>query len=217
MGRFIYQTHPEQAVTRNPAGGAAQPRIRGPRKGVTSPRSMAKPVSSMPQAYYIVEAEKATGPHSLVVLKQKAEIHVLSPDSLVHPSEAPAGTAWTPIRELPALHELLFPTRTRPTLGTTTFESANTQTESTTKAFSIEAALHENTARQRLAEGSLLKDIGPRPNNRRRDFFVCTIALNLFVAGVGQFIGYANPFLVGLWALGNLGVVWLLYGVMDRY
>lgn len=171
----------------------------------------------MSPAYYIVENGLSTGPHSLLVLKQKAEVHALRPDSLVHPAEDASGTRWTPIREIPGLHEHLFPAQESFALGAVRFDSANIRADASVQAFEVDAALRENTARQRAAEGDLLRDIGARPNNRRRDFIVCITALNLFVAFAGYFVGYGNPFLIGLCVMGNIGIAWVLYGVMDRY
>jgi hypothetical protein len=171
----------------------------------------------MRPAYYLLEDGQPTGPHSLTVLRQKADVHAIRPDTLVHPAEHLAGAAWTPIRDISALHDQLFPARHLPHLGAARPHSTNAEVDATTAPTDVSTLLKDNTARQAAAEGVLLKDIGPRPNNRRRDFLVCLGALNLFVLIAGQFVGYINPFLIGLFVIGNLGLVWTLYGVMDRY
>lgn len=171
----------------------------------------------MSHAYYLLEDGQPTGPHSLAVLRQKAEVHAIRPDTLVHPAEHSPAAAWTPIRDLPALHDQLFPARALPRLGAAHIQSANAQVDAGTAPTDVFALLKDNTARQRVGEGELLKDIGPRPNRRRRDYLVCCVGLNLFVVLAGQFVGYINPFLIGLFIMGNLGLAWTLYGVMDRY
>lgn len=171
----------------------------------------------MSPAYYLAEDGRGTGPHSLAVLAQKAEVHAIHPDSLVYPVDAPDGSPWLPIHQVPDLHAHLFPARSLPSLGVAQFDSANAESDASVSPFTIDEALRENTARQRAAEGELLKDFGPRPNNRRRDFVVCTIGLNLFCLLMGFLISFHNPFLIGLFAMGNVSIVWVLYGVMDRY
>ncbi|MBC8011134.1 MAG: hypothetical protein H7067_13680 [Burkholderiales bacterium] len=184
----------------------------------------------MPTGYELQENGRVTGPHSLAVLRQKAEIRVLHPDSLVRLATAPttdasappAATPWLPILDLPELHADLFPARATPKLSTTpaTFESANIVGPTDhvpATGTDVFAMLRQNSARERAATDELMKDLGPRPNNRRRDYIVCFLALNLFVACAGHFVGYVNPFLIGLAVMGNIALVWLLYFVMDRY
>lgn len=164
----------------------------------------------------------ATGPHSLVVLRQKAEIRVIHADSLVRPAEASDAVPWLPIRSLPDLHADLFPPKTLPKLAASVapFASANAPAShahvpaAATDVFSI---LKDNSARDRASVDELLKDLGPRTNTRRRDYLICAIALNLFVLCAGQFVGYVNPFLIGLAVMGNLGLAWVMFAVMDRY
>lgn len=178
----------------------------------------------MSAGYELQENGRATGPHSLVVLRQKAEIRVIQPDSLVRLATATGAPpeSWLPIRDLPELHADLFPPRATPKLSVTplAFESANIVGPTDhvpATATDVFAMLRQNSARERAATDELMKDLGPRPNNRRRDYIVCFLALNLFVACAGQFVGYFNPFLIGLAVMGNIGLVWLLYFVMDRY
>jgi hypothetical protein len=172
----------------------------------------------MSSGYELKEDGRTTGPHSLVVLRQKAEIHVLRPDHLVRLASASEPGPWLPIREIPELHALLFPPRAVPRLASSvSFEPANARVDAEQPATDVFKLLKDNAARQRAAEDELLKDLGPRPNNRRRDYLVLAISLNGFVAAVGSFVGYHNPFLIGLWTMGNLGLVWVLYFVMDRY
>ena len=171
----------------------------------------------MSPAYYLVEDGQTTGPHSLAVLRQKAEIHVLRPEALVHPADSTPDAGWHPISSEPELLALLFPARTAPVLGKASFDSSISNRDASIVPFDVAAALRDNTARQRTAEGELLPPQPPRPNNRRRDLFVSIVGLNLFCLLMGFLIGFANPFLIGLFAMGNVSIVWVLYGVMDRY
>ena len=171
----------------------------------------------MSPAYYLVEDGRATGPYSLAVLRQKAEIHALRPDALVHPADDAPNASWRAISAEPELHALLFPARTAPVLGYARFEPTNTAVDTSTAPFDVAAALRDNTARQRAAEGELLTPLPPRPNNRRRDFIVSIIGLNLFCLLMGPVVGFLNPFLIGLFAMGNISIAWVLYGIMDRY
>lgn len=171
----------------------------------------------MSPAYYLVEEGRATGPHSIAVLRQKAEVHALRPDTLVHPVDAAPETGWRPLHAEPELHALLCPARTAPALGVAHFDPVNAATDASTTGFSIATALHDNTARQRAAEGDLLPPLPPAPNNRRRNYLVCAVGLNLFCLLLGPLIGFINPFLIGLFVMGNIALVWVLYGVMDRY
>lgn len=172
---------------------------------------------AMSPAYYLVEDGRATGPHSLAVLRQKAEVHALRPDALVHPADAAPDAGWRPVSADPELHALLFPARSAPALGAARFESANAASDASTAPFDIHAALRDNAARQRAAEGELLPPQPPRPNRRRLDYIFCAVALNLFCLLMGFLVGFLNPFLIGLCVMGNTGLVWVLYGVMDRY
>jgi hypothetical protein len=78
--------------------------------------------------------------------------------------------------------------------------------------------LRANLARQQAAEGELLKPMPPRSNRRRNDYLILAAMINgLFV--VNLIIGrpWYDPFLIGLFVMGNVSLAWVLFGVMDRY
>ncbi|MEZ0216276.1 MAG: DUF4339 domain-containing protein [Rariglobus sp.] len=173
----------------------------------------------MPSAprYYLAEAGQRTGPHSLAVLKQLAEVGTITPDTL-HAAESEPND-WTPLRDSQVLHDELFPARPHYTLD------ANRPVEhvnhpDNTAVPSVDEMLRANIARQRAAEGELLTPQPPRSNKRRRDYLFLVIAGNAL--GLLVFILLpSNPlvlvYLLAFFVIYNLGLAWTLYGVMDRY
>lgn len=173
----------------------------------------------MPTAprYYLANGTQRTGPHSLAVLKQLAEVHTITPDTL-HAAESDPDD-WTPLRDSQVLHDELFPARPHYSLDHhRPVEHVNNP--SNVSAPSVDEMLRANLARQRQAEGELLKPQAPRSNKRRRDYIFLVITGNAF-AVLGFILLPANPMvLVPLFAfliIYNLGLAWTLYGVMDRY
>ena len=69
-----------------------------------------------------------------------------------------------------------------------------------------------------MPEGELLKPMPPQPNRRRTDYLILFGLLNGFI-GLLIYHGmpWDNPFLLGLFIMGNLSLAWVLFGVMDRY
>jgi hypothetical protein len=164
--------------------------------------------------FFLSENGLRTGPHSLVVLKQKAEIGVLRPDTSIAPESEPGD--WSPIHESQVLSEELFPARRQFTLGARTVEMVNSS--ATQAAPSVEEMLRDNLARQRAAEGELLKPLPPRSNKRRNDYILLAGGLNAIVAvRLLQGCPVYDPFLVGLFVMGNISLVWVMFFVMDRY
>ena len=187
-------------------------------------------------AHYLVEDGRATGPHSLAVLRQKAEIHVLRPDSLVCPVPPPVAPgqtapepAWIAVRDLPELHAALFPAPAAPALrlGQTQSVNVNAREDAASAPVDVSRLLQDNVARDEAAarrqatpEQAAVEFLAPRTAyrpRRRRDYLVCATGLTLFCAVAGLFIGYVNPFLIGLFVMGHAGLAWVLYGVMDPY
>lgn len=176
----------------------------------------------MTNTYLLVEDGRSTGPHSLVVLRQKAEIFVIRPDSMVlptSPSSADAPATWTPIHSLPELHALLFPSRTRLTLGSADVAVNVSRTDTAFAATHVPTVLRDNTARQVAAEGPLLRQPprGAYRYRRTRDYLWSAGTLNVFCAAYGLSSTFLNPYLIGLMVIGNLGILWVMFGVMDRY
>ncbi len=167
--------------------------------------------------FFLTEAGLRTGPHSLAVLKQKAEIYALSPETSIAPESAP--DEWTPISASHVLCEELFPTRRPFTLGSRPVETINMAGHADA-APSIEQMLRANLARQQAAEGELLKPLPPRSNRRRTDYLFTVAA----AAGLSMVPWLFVPVTAGhiVLSLGATGFValcgaWVFFVVMDRY
>lgn len=172
----------------------------------------------MPDApqYYLVEDGQRTGPHTIAVLKQKAEIHVLTAETLITKESEPA--AWQPLSASPELCAELIPARTRLTLGAHAIEQVNKSEDLATP--SVEELLQGNLARENAIRGQLLTPMPPRSNRRRSDYLIMVALGNLAALAAYLFLP-ANPMVLvsigSFVALYNVGLVWILYGVMDRY
>lgn len=167
--------------------------------------------------YFLQENGLRTGPHSLAVLKQKAEVHVIKPDTSLAPETEP--DTWAPISDSQVLCEELFPARTHYTLAARTIERVNTGTEPHA-APSVEEMLRANLARQRQAEGELLKPMPPRSNRRRNDYLF-TVAAGAAASMIPWlFVPVTTGhILLSLAATGfvALSAAWVFFFVMDRY
>lgn len=179
--------------------------------------------------YYLVEDSQTSGPHSLLVLQQKAEILTLRPDDLVHPADDPPADAptagWHPIRDDAELHALLFPARPGLALGATPpVAGVNPEQDRDTPAAHVLGLLRENARFEEAARAE--HDVfaaarsDTRGRNRRRDFRVVVIGGNLFALGMFALGGF-NPihgvFVLGFMAILTGGAYWVLYHVMDPY
>lgn len=167
--------------------------------------------------YFLQENGLRTGPHSLLVLKQKAEIRVLTPDASIAAEDEP--DRWFPIREAQVLAEELFPPR--PGYGLTANRSvAHVNSPAEHSAPTVDELLRANLARQQAAEGELLKPLPPRSNRRRADylFTVAAGALASMIPWLFVNVTIGHIFL-SLAATGFVAVcaAWVFYGVMDRY
>jgi hypothetical protein len=166
--------------------------------------------------YFLSENGQRTGPHSLVVLKQKAEVHVLRPETSIAPESDPDD--WTPISDSQVLCEELFPARRQFTLGARAIEAVNKSDAHV--APSIEDMLRDNLVRQNTAGGDVLKPLPPRSNRRLKDY--------AFTVGAGAVVSMAPwlfiPLTAGLIFLSlaatafvALCAAWVFFVVMDRY
>lgn len=165
--------------------------------------------------YFLSENGRRTGPHSLAVLKQKAEIGVIKPDTSLAPEVEP--DTWAPISDFQVLAEELFPARPRYSLGTRVVEKVNHASDNHS-APSVHEMLRDNLARQQAAEGELLKPLPPRSNRRRRDYLIVAGLINGLVI-INVILGrpWFDPFLLGFFAMGNISLAWVLFVVLDRY
>lgn len=164
--------------------------------------------------YFLIEDGRRTGPHSMTVLRQKADIHVITPDTPIAPEDAPE--TWAPLRDSSALCIELLPVRPRYTLRASTIERVNA--DEIPAAPSVKEILQSNLARERSVEGELLKPLPPRSNRRRNDYLIAAGLLNgLVIANL--FLGrpWYDPFLLGFFVMGNISLAWVIFGVMDRY
>lgn len=165
--------------------------------------------------YYLVEDGQRTGPHSLAVLRQKAEIHVLTADTLITKEDEP--TAWKPLSASPELCAELLPAPTRLKLGAPNVEQVNKNEAAT---LSVEELLRSNLAREKAMKDELLAPMPPRSNRRRADYLIMFAIGNLSALAAYLYLP-SNPMVlvsVGSFvALYNVGLLWIVYGVMDRY
>lgn len=176
----------------------------------------------MSETYILLEDRQPSGPHSLTVLRQKAEIRVITPDTPIRPA-TPPDSPWVTIREIPELHALLFPARTTPTLGTAnTFVSTNAATDADYAATDVRQLLRNNTAYQTLAEEAQsprpLVKIGAR---RRRDFWVVVLGANAAAIAYITFLAGFGPIqlvsLLGFASILTVGLYWVMFHIMEPY
>lgn len=170
--------------------------------------------------YYLVEGGVVTGPHSLLVLRQKAEIHALRPDAMVHPL-LPADAPWCPLHEIPDLLAAVFPAPSAPRLALSRPTLPNTASDADLAPTEVPELLRDNVARQVFAESGIpLRKLKPLGAKRRRDFLVLFLLGNAFALGSGYFLGFngvQGVFILSFCAVFNVSLYWVLFHVMDRY
>ena len=175
----------------------------------------------MKPPYYLLEEGRPTGPHSLIVLHQKADIHVIGPDSTVRPAESP-DAPWIPIRAIPDLHEFLFPPKTSPALAAPR-PAAHTRppfAEPESRPVVVESILRDNTALLVASEHFDPGAIGSRRVRRHRTFLLTA----LFFAAPAWALFRFGPLprtevtLITLGGFVGVAVVlsyWMVYHIMD--
>lgn len=167
--------------------------------------------------YFLQENGLRTGPHSLAVLKQKAEIHVIKPDTSLAPEAEP--DAWEPISDSQVLCEELFPIRAQFTLGARAVQTVNTSADPH-HAPTVDEMLRENIARQRAAEGALMKPL-PRRSNRRLKDYLFTVAAGALASMIPWLFVHVTLGHILLSIASTLFVAlsagWVFFFVMDRY
>ena len=175
----------------------------------------------MKPPYYLLEEGHPTGPHSLIVLHQKADIRVIGPNSTVRPAESP-DAPWIPIRMIPDLHEFLFPPKTAPTLASSR-PAAHTKppfTESAPRPVEVESMLRDNTARLVASEHFDPGAMSSRRLRRHRTFLFTV----LFFAAPAWALYRFGPFprteitiitLAGFVGVAALMSYWIIYHIAD--
>jgi hypothetical protein len=130
-------------------------------------------------SYYLIEDHEPTGPHSVSVLLQKAEIFVITPDTAVKPAEPPEAL-WVQIHELPELRALLFPAKKTLNLRTFAPFKATPEIEARHEPVHVEDMLRNNTLNQIAAEDLKPRrlSIGPR-QRRNRTFLISALVINV--------------------------------------
>jgi hypothetical protein len=171
--------------------------------------------------YFLLEDGQPTGPHSLPVLHQKAEIRVITPDSCVRPVGGP-DTPWLPIRALPDLHALLFPPRAAPMLAANRpIAATNPPIDTATHPVAVERMLQDNTSRLAASEHFDPGHHGPSPRSRRHRSFLLTAlafaapAWAIYHYGLVPQNQLTLVVLVSLVAFATLLAWWFIYHVSD--
>jgi hypothetical protein len=171
---------------------------------------------SIPQLYELQEEDRITGPHTLVVLRQKADIRVIDADTLIRPAHD-TSAPWRPLREDAELHEFLLPKRSRQTLGATRFANTNTATDAASQPVDVMQILRHNSAVEASQKAAAAPQKKAYPYRRLRDYLISAAALNLFCVVTGLMFGFVNPFVIAAFVMGNICLAWVLFGVMDKY
>lgn len=172
----------------------------------------------MHPTYQIVEGDQVTGPHTLVVLRQKADIHVINPDTPVRAIVQPPEP-WRPIRDWPELHDLLFVAKTAPKLGIAKFHATNIQTDADSAPVDVQQLLRGNAVVQKAAEKRQAHaDLGPYV--RRRLVFAVVVALVVLPLLFLYFrvlprTGDSLALLAGFAAAGLAVIYWVMFHVLD--
>lgn len=176
----------------------------------------------MKPPYFLLEGGLPTGPHSLVVLQQKADIRVIGPEASVRPSVSP-DAPWLPIRAIPDLHALLFPAKSAPVLGTAHFTAINSPPPpgAADRPVAVERMLQDNTARLVASERFDPCAVPNRRAARRRRGFVLTV---LACAAPAAALYRYGPFpqtestlicLAGFIGVAALMSYWMIYHISD--
>ena len=174
----------------------------------------------MKPPYLLLENGQATGPHSLLVLRQKAEIRVLGPEASVRPSSSP-DAPWLPIRAIPDLHDLLFPPKTAPALATSRCPTrADAVAATAAPCVEVQSLLQDNTSRLVASERF---DPGAIPDRRLRRHRAFFLAVAVFAAPASAFYRFGplprteTTLLTLACFVGATALVsyWIIYHVTD--
>ena len=167
--------------------------------------------------YFLTEDGKRTGPHSMAVLVQKAEIRMLTANTLLAPENEP--DAWAPLSSYEVLCSELLPNRPNYTLGSRNIERVNSN--NVPPAPSISEMLKANLAHEKAFQSTLPKAPPPKRSNKRlRDFLIVSITLTLAAVFAGMKFSDNTFFtiaLVGATVFLNACLAWVMFGIMSRY
>lgn len=164
--------------------------------------------------YFLVEDGQRTGPHSLAVLRQKADIHVLTPNTPISSVDTPE--TWTPLRDS-ALYAELFPNRPRYTLGAHAIERVNA--DNIPAPLSVPELLRANSTYEKAAEKQTRKQNALRTFDRWRDYAILILFGNVLAALAWEFLPAARTRIVPLLAfvvIYNIGVLWFIFSRRHR-
>lgn len=180
--------------------------------------SLPPPPSAPPAGprYFLMEDGVRTGPHTLAVLRQKADIYSLTPDTLIAPESDPA--VLLPLRQFQVLCSELIPERPHYKLGTRSIDRVNTAANPA--APSVRELLTGNSAREREFENQVLKAAAVRFDRRRRDFIILSCAGNALAALAWIILSggpLAGTLVFGAAIVYNLTLAWVLFGILDRH
>lgn len=195
-----------------------------------------------PPAIFVRIDDEVRGPFTPDQLQQLAEVGAITPETA---AAANAGGPWAALREMPACDEL-FPPPAHFQFKARSFEPVNRAEQAPVDHRALIAAasrpsassaagpasapaathnevfdiLRENRAREQQAGLDELAPLPPRPNRRRRDFLLLLIGGNLlFLTG---FLTVPRNVVTVLFAFSGAvfytaSLVWVMYGVMNRY
>lgn len=167
--------------------------------------------------YFLTEEGKRTGPHSMAVLMQKAEIRMLTPNSLLAPENEP--DAWSPLSSYEVLCSELLPNRPHFTLGSRNIERVNS--DDVPPPPSITDMLQANLAHEKAFQATQPKAAPPKSSHKRlRDYLIFATTITALAVFAGMKFSDNTFFtiaLVGASAFLNACMAWVMFGIMSRY
>jgi len=170
----------------------------------------------MSTEFHLMEDRKITGPHSLAVLRQKADVFAITPETPVL-TRGSADTTWRLISQIPALNAELFPQKK--SLALQKNSPALSSLESAYEPVQVEKLLRQNTERQVAAESLASYTPAPGPQRRRnRNFLIYVLLLNLPGLFALVSISADSPLKIILPSLSVLAtaiVYWVMFHVLD--
>lgn len=170
------------------------------------------------QRYYLRIDDHVTGPHSIAVLRQKADIYALDRESLIALEEAPQS--YAPIHQHTELATVLFPPPRKLSLAPDRgIQVVNTH--ETIHAPSVREILLSNHKKQDPFVKPLTNaDFVDRRTGRNRDYLIAAgvgngVALLAFFLLPGGAVMFT--FILAGVVIYNLSLAWLMFFVIDKY